>query len=174
MGKVSIALRGWRFDEEEVFDDSGEIRPLTELPEETRQRLVRLTVIAGQPCDACWLVHGDENIEQCRVARVVYGEPLDEVVLCNPHERDFLYWFREAGGSGLVGSPEFKDRFHEWFADGNRAPEGYAAVEHVDTDPDAVPQPDPDVEMPTLEEELERLDEEELDELGVGLDDLDL
>ena len=174
MGKVSIALRGWRFDEEEVFDESGEMRPLHELPEETRQRLVRLTIIAGQPCDACWLIHGDENVEQCRVARVVYGEPLDEVVLCNSHERDFLYWFREAGGRDLAGSPEFEDRFHEWFADGNRAPEGYAGIEHVDTDPDSVPQPDPDVEMPSLEEELEAMDDEELDDLGVALDDLDI
>ena len=173
MGKVSIALRGWRFDED-VLDESGELRPLAELPQETRQRLVRLTVIAGQPCDACWLIHGDENIQQCRVARVVYGEPLDEVVLCNPHERDFLYWFREAGGSELAGSPEFKDRFHEWFADGNRAPEGYAGVEHVDTDPDAVPQPDPDLEVPSLEEELAAMDDEALDDLGVALDDLDI
>ena len=77
-------------------------------------------------------------------------------------------------GATSSARPEFKDRFHEWFADGNRAPEGYAGVEHVDTDPDAVPQPEPDVEMPTLEEEIEKLDDEELDDLGVGLDDLDL
>ena len=47
-------------------------------------------------------------------------------------------------------------------------------MEHVDTDPDSVPQPDPDVEMPSLEEELAELDDEELDEMGVALDDLDI
>ena len=53
MGKVSIALRGWRFDEAEVFDEDGEIRPLEEMSEETRKRLVRLRVVAGEPCDPC-------------------------------------------------------------------------------------------------------------------------
>ena len=174
MGKVSIALRGWRFDEDEVFDEDGEMRPVFEMSDETRERLVRLTVVAGNPCDACWLVHGDENIQQCRVARVVYGEPLAEVVLCDQHEADFLYWFREAGGSDLRGTDEFRDAFHAWFDDGGRAPDGYGGVDHVDTDPDAVPQPDPDVEMPTLEEELEKMDEEELEALGADYSDLDI
>lgn len=174
MGKVSIALRGWRFDEDEVFDEDGGMRPVFEMSDDTRERLVRLTVVAGNPCDACWLVHGDEEIQQCRVARVVYGEPLAEVVLCDQHEADFLYWFREAGGSELRGTDEFRDEFHSWFADGGRAPEGYGGVDHVDTDPDSVPQPDPDVEMPTLEEELEKMDEEELDALGADYSDLDI
>jgi hypothetical protein len=175
MGKVSIALRGWRFDEEEVFNEDGELRPLDELDAETRERLVRLTVVAGNPCDACWLIHGDANIEQCNVARVVYGEPLHEVVLCSEHEPDFLYWFRETGGSELVDRPsEFKDDFYAWFDDGNRAPEGYGGMEHVDTDPDSVPRPEPDVDMPSLEEELARMDEAELDALGVDLSDLDI
>jgi len=174
MGKVSIALRGWRFDEDEVFDEGGEMRPVFEMSDETRERLVRLTVVAGNPCDACWLVHGDENIQQCRVARVVYGEPLAEVVLCDQHEPDFLYWFREAGGSDYRGTDEFQDQFHAWFADGGRAPDGYGGVDHVDTDPDSVPQPDPDVEMPTLEEELEKMDDEELDALGADFSDLDI
>jgi hypothetical protein len=174
MGKVSIALRGWRFDEEEVFDDDGEMRPVAEMSDETRRRLVRLTVVAGNPCDACWLVHGDEHLDRCRVGRVVYGEPLAEVLLCDVHEPDFLYWFREAGGSDHRGTDAFQDRFHEWFLDGGRAPEGYAGVEHVDTDPDAVPETDPDREMPSLEDELEELDDEELDALGADLSDLEL
>jgi hypothetical protein len=175
MGKVSIALRGWRFDEAAVFTDDGELRPLDEMDQDTRERIVRLSVVAGQPCDACWLVHGDANIEQCNVARVVYGEPLHEVVVCADHEPDFLYWFREAGGRDLVDRPsDFEDAFYEWFADGERAPEDYGGMEYVNTDPDAVPRPQPDVDMPTLEEELERLDDEELDALDVDLSDLDL
>lgn len=174
MGKVSIALRGWRFDEEEVFTDDGELRSFDQLPPETRDRLVRLTAVAGSPCDACWLVHGDENIAECNVARVVYGEPLAEVVLCSDHEADFRYWFHETGGRRHAGADDFDDRFHEWFDDGGRAPEGYDAVEHVDTDPGEVPQPDPHEEVPSLEEELAAMDDEELDALGVNLDALDV
>jgi hypothetical protein len=56
-----------------------------------------------------------------------------------------------------------KDAFHEWFADGGRAPEGYGGMEHVDTDPGSLPDP-PDAEevQRRLEEavgfEAERLD----------------
>jgi len=175
MGKVSIGLRGWRFDESEVFTDEGELRPLGELPLETRERLVRLSVVAGEPCSACWLIHGDENIQQCNVARVVYGEPLHEVILCGDHEPDFVYWFREAGGSRLTDDPEaFEDGFYGWFDGGGRAPEGYAGVEHVETDPEEVPDPEPDVEMAALDEEIAALDDEELDALDTDLDDLDL
>jgi hypothetical protein len=174
MGKVSIALRGWRFDEAEVFDENDEMRPVHEMPDETRERLVRLTVVAGQPCDACWLIHDDEQLDQCRVSRVVYGEPLAEIILCDRHEPDFLYWYREADGSELRGTDAFQDEFHAWFADGGRAPEGYVGIEHVDTDPDAVPQPDPDVEMPSLEEEIAKLDDQELDALGADFSDLDV
>jgi hypothetical protein len=175
MGKVSIALRGWRFDEAEVFDDDGEVRSLDEMNEDTRNRLVRLTVAAGQPCDACWLIHGDENLAECNVARVVYGEPLHEVILCDEHEPDFRYWFRDAGGNDYTDDPDsFDDAFYEWFDDGGRAPDGYAGVQHVDTDPDDLPQPDADVEMPSLEEEIAQMGDEELDALDVDLDDLDV
>jgi hypothetical protein len=47
-------------------------------------------------------------------------------------------------------------------------------MEHVNTDPEDLPDPDPSEELPSLEEELEKLDDEELDALGVDLSDLDL
>jgi hypothetical protein len=175
MGKVSIALRGWRFDEEDVFTDDGELKPIDQMDPETRDRMVRLTVIAGEPCDACWLIHGDANLQECNVARVVYGEPLHEVVLCNEHEPDFLYWFREAGGSQFKGDAErFQDEFYDWFGEGERAPEGYGGLEHVDTDPDGVPDPDPDVEQPTLEEAIAELDDEEREALEADFSELDI
>ncbi|WP_372910949.1 hypothetical protein [Salinigranum sp.] len=163
MSKVSIGLRGWRFDEREVFTEDGEFRPLMEIPEEPRHRLVRLSLIVERPCDACYLVHGDAEKERCRQATIVYGEPLDEVLLCDAHEADFLYWFREEGGQDLAGEDEFRDAFHEWFAAGGRAPEGYAGLEHVETDPDALPDPpDPQEIQRRLEEandfEGERID----------------
>jgi hypothetical protein len=141
MGKVSIGLRGWRFDEDEVLADDGTVRPLDEIPEEPRQRLVRLEQLVGRPCAACYLIHGEENKRRCREATIVYGEPFEEVVLCDSHEADFLYWFREAGGADRRGEDGFADAFHEWFADGNRAPEGYGGLEHVETDPDSLPEP---------------------------------
>jgi hypothetical protein len=141
MSKVSIGLRGWRFEEREVFTEDGDFRPLTEIPEDARHRLVRLALIVERPCDACYLVHGDAEKERCRQATIVYGEPLDEVLLCDHHEADFLYWFREAGGRELTGDDEFTDEFHEWFAAGGRAPEGYAGLEYVETDPDSLPDP---------------------------------
>lgn len=174
MGKVSIGLRGWRFDEEEVFTEDGDLRPIDQVSEDVRERLVRLTVIVGSPCDACWLIYGEDDIEQCNPANVVYGEPLDEVVLCAEHEADLLYWYREAGGSEYRGTPAFTDRFYEWFDDGGRAPEGYAGLEHVETDPGEVPQPDPEVEMPSLEEEIAEMDDEDLAALDVDLSDLDV
>ena len=140
MAKVSIELRGWRFEESDVFTPDGEIRPLEEMPPDTRERVLRLSALVGSPCDACWLIHGDEDIEQCNVAEVVYGEPLAEVVLCRDHEPDFLYWFREVGGSEHRGSEDLEDAFHAWFADGGRAPEGYGGLEHVETDPTALPE----------------------------------
>ena len=145
MGKVSIGLRGWRFDEEDVFTDEGTWRPLEEIPKEPRHRLVRLQVVIGRPCHACYLIHGEEDKRRCREAAIVYGEPLEEVLLCEQHEPDFLYWFREEGGEALAGEEGLKDEFHEWFADGGRAPDGYAGVEHVETDPTALPDlPDPE------------------------------
>lgn len=142
MGKVSIAFRGWRFDEGEVFDENGDFRALDEMSRDTSRRLVRLSVLKDLPCDACWLVHGDENIRRCREPTVVYGEPMSEVLLCDEHERDFYYWYQEAGGSEYAGSEAFEDAFHEWFADGNRAPDEYESPEHVETEPDRVPEPD--------------------------------
>ena len=164
MGKVSIALRGWRFDEEEVFDGDGEIRPLEEMREETRRRLVRLRVVAGEPCDLCWLLN--ESKSNCNVARIVYGEPLSEVLLCPDHETDFLYWYREDGGSTHRGEENFADYFHEWFATGNRAPKWYGGIDHVDTEPDRVPAPDMDEDVPELEEALKDIEDEDLDALG--------
>lgn len=141
MGKISIGLRGWRFDEEDVFTEAGEFRPLDEVPEDTAERLVRLEDIVGSPCDGCWLIHGDENLDDCNAAEVVYGEPQAEVVLCADHENDLVYWFREADGAEYAGTDEFSDAFHEWFLDGGRAPEAFDGVEHVDTDPDELPEP---------------------------------
>lgn len=140
MGKVSIGLRGWRFDQAEVFDD-GEFKELEEIPEDTRVRLQRLETLVTAPCQACWLIHGDRNVEECNVAEVVYGEPGSEVILCDEHEPDFRYWFREAGGDRYAGDDELQDAFHEWFADGGRAPGNYGGVDHVDTDPENVPEP---------------------------------
>jgi hypothetical protein len=174
MGKVSIGLRGWRFDEDAVFADDGTVRPLDNMPEDTRQRVLRLSGLMGEPCDACYLVYSDEAVEQCRPAQVIYGEPGSEVLLCTVHETDFVYWFRERGGRELAGEPELPDRFHEWFADGGRAPEDYEGVEHVEQDPESVPEaPDPQRELPGLEAELAAMDDAELDALDVDLGDLE-
>jgi hypothetical protein len=157
MGKVSIGLRGWRFDEAEVFDDEGNFRSISDLSADARDRLLRLTAVHDEPCDACYLIHGDADIQSANVAQVVYGEPYAEVLLCPEHEPDFYYWYFEAGGEELRGTERFQDAFHEWFAAGNRAPEDYAGVEHVETGPADVPTPDP----PALEAEQVTLPEEE-------------
>ena len=141
MSKVSIGLRGWRFEEGEVFDSNGEFKDLGEIPEEARLRLTRLELLVTSPCQACWLIHGDGNLNECNVADAVYGEPRSEVLLCDEHEPDFLYWFRDEGGEEYMGEDELKDAFHEWFADGGRAPGNYEGIEHVDTDPENVPEP---------------------------------
>ena len=147
MTKVSIGLRGWRFDESAVFTDDDEFRPLEELPDDTRRRLVRLTYLQGKPCDACYLIHGEADKKRCNEAEIVYGEPMEEVLLCPDHEADFLYWYREAGGSDAAGSETFRDEFHEWFAAGNRAPDGYGGLDHVDTDPASLPSPPDPAEL---------------------------
>lgn len=141
MDKVNVGLRGWRFEEREVFDSEGEFKGLGEIPEETRLRLQRLELLVTSPCQACWLIHGDENIAECNVAEAVYGEPRSEVLVCDEHEPDFLYWFRDDGGREYMGEEELKDAFHEWFAEGGRAPGNYEGIEHVDTDPENVPDP---------------------------------
>lgn len=175
MGKVNIGLRGWRFDEDVVFDSDGRIRPIGNMDEDTRARILRLTERVTDPCDACWLIHGEEHVEECTPAAVIYGEPRGEVVLCDDHERDFVFWFRNVADEDLIGEPELGDAFHQWFMDGGRAPESFPPLEHVDEDPDGVPEaPDPFEEMPGLEEELQQLDDEELEALDVNLDDLDI
>jgi hypothetical protein len=141
MGKVSIGLHGWRFDESELFGDDDEWRSLEAMSPDTRKRLLRLQTVIGKPCDACYLVHGEANKEACNVAEVVYGEPMDEVVLCSDHETDFLFWFRERGGRSLAGQETFRDAFHEWFDDDGRAPAGYEGIEHVAAEPEALPEP---------------------------------
>ena len=167
MSKISIGLRGWRFEESEVFEEDGSIRPMDEMSKDVRNRVTRLSALVGSPCDACWLIHGDENIRQCNVAAVVYGEPLSEVVLCADHEDDFIYWYREAGGDEFRGSDELQDEFHEWFLDGGRAPEGYRGIEHVETDPDDLPEPpEPDPNATTCElpdEERHEIDLRDVD-----------
>lgn len=148
MEKVSIGLRGWRFDEEAVFTDDGEFRPLDDIDDDVLQRLVRLSVLVGSPCDACWLVHGDDNIESCNVVEAVYGEPMSEVVVCREHERDLIYWYQHEGGDEYRGEEAFQDAFYEWFEAGNRAPDSFAGLEHVDTDPGELPDPpEPDQEL---------------------------
>jgi hypothetical protein len=152
MAKVSIGLRGWRFEEDEIFSDDGELKPLDEIPEDPRERLVRLVSLVEEPCDVCYLEFGEEEIHRCREAEIVYGEPEGEVLLCPEHEPELIYWFREAGGSEHKGSVEFADRFHEWVAAGNEAPEGYGSVEHVEEDPGDLP------ELPDQQEVQERIE----------------
>lgn len=164
MSKVSIGLRGWRFDEEAVFTDEGEFRPLEEIPLDAKKRLVRLQDIVNAPCDACWLEHGEDSPEEYNPSEVVYGEPLSEVLLCGEHENDLVYWFREAGGSGYAETDEFDDAFHEWFLDGGRAPEGYDGVEHVATEPDELPDP-PAVDDDQRNEEWEVTEKTDLRDL---------
>jgi hypothetical protein len=153
MAKVSVGLRGWRFDEDEIFSDDGDWRPIDEMSDDTRNRILRLANLVEKPCDACYLVHGEEDIVRCTQAAIVYGEPGDEVLLCDAHESDFLYWFREAGGRELAGEEAFRDSFHEWFASGERAPDGYGPDEHVETDPEAMP------DLPTPKEAQEAVEE---------------
>ncbi|PSQ33043.1 hypothetical protein BRD09_02055 [Halobacteriales archaeon SW_10_68_16] len=174
MGKVSIGLRGWRFEEEHVFDEDGEVRDIGEMPAETRHRVVRLPSLMGEPCSACWLIHGEENIEECNTGSIVYGEPLAEVLLCADHEADFLYWFRELGGSEHAGSADLQDEFHEWFLDGGRAPEGYGGLEHVQHRAGDVPDGEDDANVEAVEDQLEEMEEAEREALDVNLEDLDL
>ena len=50
MAKVSIGLRGWRFDEADIVSEDGVLKPLEEIPEEPRERLVRLVGLVDEPC----------------------------------------------------------------------------------------------------------------------------
>jgi hypothetical protein len=175
MAKINVGLRGWRFDEEEVLGEDGRVRPIGTMDEKTRHRIVRLAQRVTDPCDGCWLLHGPDQAERCRQGAAIYGEPGAEVLLCAEHEPDFLYWFREAGGSQYAGTIELAEGFHAWFLDGGRAPEDYAGVEHVEEDPDALPEP-PDIQdgMPGLEAELQAMDDEAVAALDVDLSVLDL
>jgi hypothetical protein len=173
MAKVSIGLRGWRFDEDEVFDEDGSLRRLTEMSPDARQRILRLTELIGEPCDACYIQHGDSEIEQCTVGAIVYGEPMGEVLLCDAHESDFLYWFREEGGETLAGEPELANAFQSWFDDGGRAPAGYSGLDHVEESPEQLPAFDPQ-QIQSLESDLAAMDDEEREALDVDLSDLDL
>ncbi|GGN86997.1 hypothetical protein [Haloarcula pellucida] len=174
MAKVNIGLRGWRFDED-VLNDEGKVRPLKTLEPEVRQRILVLADRVVDPCDACWLVHGEENVEACNVAEVIYGEPRGSVVLCSVHEPDFLYWFREAGGDAYAGELELRDAFYEWFDDGNRAPDDYEGLDHVEEDPTALPEaPDASEAVPGLQEEIDELDDEDLEAIETDLSDLDV
>ncbi|WP_121821242.1 hypothetical protein [Halostella salina] len=180
MSKVSIGLRGWRFEESEILTEDGDWRPLAEIPEETRDRLIRLRSLVTKPCDACYLIHGEAEKSRCREAAIVYGEPYSEVVLCDDHEADFLYWFREVGGEEYAGEEELQDEFHEWFAGGGRAPDGYIGVEHVDTDPEELPEPPEDAKpeeerrrinlREAMEPEDEDLDDEDVEDLDLSAD----
>jgi hypothetical protein len=174
MSKVSIGLRGWRFDEDVVFDEDGGVGNVAEMPEDTRNRLLRLSALLGEPCSACWLVHGEERVEQCNTGEVVYGEPLAEVLLCTEHESDFVYWFQEAGGSAHAGSETLQDEFFEWFADGNRAPEAFGSVEHVDEAPDDLPDPMAADSLDEVAEQAATLNQEEEEALDLDLDGLDV
>jgi hypothetical protein len=147
MTKISIGLRGWRFDESTVFTDSGEFRPLASMPSDVRERLLRLNVLIDEPCDVCQLTIGAEDIGRCRPAAIVYGEPDAEVLVCDPHEPSFMFWYREQGGADLAGDVAFQSAFHRWIAAGNRAPPGYEGLEYVEEDPAAVPMPKSIAEM---------------------------
>ncbi|WEL18087.1 Uncharacterized protein SVXHr_1925 [Halorhabdus sp. SVX81] len=173
MAKVSIGLRGWRFEEDDVFDDDGSLKTLVEMPPDTRSRILRLTALVGEPCDACYLEHGEANVAECNVGSIVYGEPTGTVLLCGPHESDFLYWYREEGGSDLAGEPELANAFQEWFDSGGRAPAGYGGLEHVEEDREELPDVSSGA-LDSLENELCAMDEAEREELDADVEDLDL
>jgi hypothetical protein len=94
-----------------------------------------------------------------------------EVLLCDDHEPDFVYWFREAGGAEYRGSDDLGDAFHEWFLEGGEAPEGYASITHVDTDPDALPDPEAAVEAANGGADADDEGEGEPDDDGTESDD---
>lgn len=162
MAKVSIGLRGWRFDEADVLTDDGDLRPLEEMPDDARERVNRLTTLVTAPCDCCWLLHGDEDADEANVATAVYGEPDGEVLLCDDHEDEFVWWYREEGGDEYRGQTELQDRFHEWFEAGNRAPDWFDGIRHVETDPEDLPDPEvvdrSDEDTDVEEEKREHID----------------
>ncbi len=89
-----------------------------------------------------------------------------EVVLCEAHEPDFLYWYREAGGDQYRGSEDLQDAFFTWFEDGGRAPTEYGGLEHVETAPEDLPEPEIDQAAATVdlaESEERRIDLRDID-----------
>jgi len=151
MSKVSIGFRGWRFDEDEVFDANGDYREFDEMTDDASARLRRLPTLMDRPCDACYLLYGEDH-EERNTPAAVYGEPRAEVLLCDDHEVDFYYWFLEADGEQYRGTEELQSAFREWFADGGRSPDSYDGPEHVATDPAETPDPDvPDPEIRNVE-----------------------
>jgi len=48
MGKVSVGLRGWRFNEAEIFTDDEQFKPLDEIPKDPKQRLLRLLTLVDK------------------------------------------------------------------------------------------------------------------------------
>jgi len=142
MTKVSIGFRGWRFDEDEVFDEDGSYRPLPEMAEDTRERIQRIPALSNQPCDVCYLEDEAGERDARNEPTAVYGEPGAEVLVCDDHEATFYYWFLDAGGDAHEGEPGLQDAFHEWVAAGNREPEQYEGPDHVETAPESIPAPD--------------------------------
>ena len=176
MTKVSIGFRGWRFDEDEVFDEHGNYRPLAEMSDDTSARLQRLPTLMDRPCDGCYLAHGADDQDH-NVPAAVYGEPKAEVLVCNEHERDFYYWFLELDGDRYEGTDDLQVAFREWFVDGGRAPDDYDGPEHVATAQAETPDPvvpDPEIlNIDVPEEEQSSLDLREAMS-DVDDDDLDL
>lgn len=118
-------MRGWRFDPEVVFTEDGDVKPLEEVPEPDRLRLVRLTEIIGNACHVCMLRNPEEGWDAWRKADAVYGEPTHEVLVCDEHEPVFYYWFWEEGGEMYKGEDELQREFHDWVEEGGGAPKDY-------------------------------------------------
>ncbi|MDY7082656.1 MAG: hypothetical protein SXQ77_09685 [Halobacteria archaeon] len=125
--KVCIGLRGWKFDPDDVFQEDGELKPIDDMPEDDQLRIVRLSEIVGNACHVCMLRHPEEGWDEWVKADVVYGEPTAEILTCDEHEADFLYWFFEEGGKEYKGDEMMPDLFHKWVKEGGEAPEGYEA-----------------------------------------------
>lgn len=123
--KVCIGLRGWKFDPDNIFDAEGDMKPIDEIPEDDRLRVVRLREIIGNACHVCMLRNPEEGWDAWRKADAVYGEPTHEVLVCDEHEKEFLYWFWDEGGEEYKGENELQTRFHDWVEEGGEAPAGY-------------------------------------------------
>jgi len=154
MAKVSVGLRGWRFDEEEIFTDDEELKPLDEIPEEPRERLVRLVSLVEEPCDVCYLEHGEAEVHRCNQAEIVYGEPKGEVLLCPEHEPNLIYWFRGGGRQRARRRPRVRRPLPRVGRRGQRGPGWVRPVEHVEEDPDGLP------DLPDQQDIQERVEQD--------------